>query len=53
MEIREKEIQEIEARMFTLLCNGKDYRKVINNASKVRVILRKVKRRNGQGRNKV
>lgn len=53
MEIREKEVQEIEARMATILCNGKDYRKVINNASKVKIILKKVKRRNGKGRSEV
>lgn len=50
MEIREKELQEIEDRMAVILRSGNNRNKVVNSASKVKCLIKRIRRRNGRSK---
>lgn len=49
MEIREKELDEIWQRVDTIYKNIGNYNKVANSVFKVKMLVRKIRRRNGRG----
>lgn len=50
MEIRDKELAEIRERVNKMQRNCGNYLKVINNGDKIKVLLRKIERRDGRSK---